>query len=379
MAAVTPTARGGIATWKQNSVRLIKTIVLLLVFLMRYTNAFDVHLIHAKSLRTILSSAKIIDNSRTGFNDSIFSGGSRVLQKAATVDQEQDEDHRRFSNTIHRTNTDCINLPKNDIDWVAIGYLNRLEECYIYSERQIKCPFFRRRCGDILDDVESFVRFFLIRPYFKDSSSHLGPVMSCKPLAGVGTKTKHLPVGQVLNVLRQDWKAPKNCQADLELYGDLNSTTATVINEKGYYATGRMSTQIYRDDCEFSSPDPDLPLKGIRKYIGIASNLFDSRTSRSKLLSLKELRPEDETQTGANVVLKAEWKISLTINLPWRPQLSEFSGSTLYCLDRDNLIYRHQEVWDISAFDAFIGMLTIPKMHNKNLRCPLSLFSSWNT
>ena len=217
-------------------------------------------------------------------------------------------------------------LRTNNINLVAM-ILDRLEDCYVYSERHIKCPFFRRRCGDILDNVEGFVRFFLIRPYFGDSSSRLGPSLSCKSLTGEGQKTKHLAVSELMDVLRKDWRASKERGLDPGVGCDLDeaavSAATTGVDEKGYYVTGKMSTHIYRGDCEFVSPDPDLPLKGLRKYIGVASHLFDSKASYSKLLSLGELdrrnNDNDERKDGEAFVLKAEWKMSLTLNLPWKP------------------------------------------------------------
>jgi hypothetical protein len=123
-----------------------------------------------------------------------------MVLKATTVDQEQDR-----GSDIRSIHTDQTMLPTNNIDLVEKWYLDRLEDCYAYSERHIKCPFFRQRCGDILDDIEGFVRFCLIRPYFEDSSSRLGPLMSCKSLVGEGQKTKHLPVRELLDILRKDW------------------------------------------------------------------------------------------------------------------------------------------------------------------------------
>ena len=304
--------------------------------------------------------------------------------KATLINQDEETDLRTFlGNSPKICEEPSISLPTNYINRVELWYLQKLEEWYSYSERRIKCPFFRRRFGDILDDIEAFVRFFLIRPYFNDSSIRLGPPMRSRSLPGWGQKTKHLPIDEILNILRTDWRAKEKVNYD----GESDLETVNIVNEKGYYVTGRMSTCIYRDDCEFLSPDPDLPLQGLRKYIGVTSNLFDSKTSHSKLISLEEIHSNHgdayrKEEDDILIVLKAEWRISLTMKLPWKPQLSEFSGSTLYFLDEDNLICRHQETWDISVFDAFLEMMSISEKHkirsssnNNNRRCPLSVLS----
>lgn len=332
--------------------------------------------------KTTIPIIKTIDVPRRSSFDRLTLIGSKnvMVSKAILVDEEERDQSLSASTTdIHKSiHTDQAKIPTTiDIGRLETWYLDRLEDSYAYTERYIKCPFFRRRYGDILDDVEGFVRFFLVRPYFQDSTAHLGPRISCKSI-GKRTKEKHLSVAQLLEILRKDWKSPNT---------ENGTNDSTSINEKGYYVTGKMSNHIYRDDCYFSSPDPDLPLTGLRKYIGVASHLFDSRASHSKLLSLREI-PGLENHPP---VLEAEWKMALTINLPWKPKLSEFTGSTLYFLDEDHLICKHQEAWDISVVDAFWSMMptwkelhlvgkqkkTATKTKTKTSRCPFAKMSSW--
>lgn len=332
--------------------------------------------------KTTISTARTIDVPRSSFARLTLIGSKNMMVSTAILVDEEERDKSLSKSSSKFQKNGYVDQTKLSTCSIDIGhlekwYLDRLEDSYAYTERYIKCPFFRRRYGDILDDVEGFIRFFLVRPYFQDSTARLGPRISCKSI-GKRTKEKNLSVAQLLEILRKDWNAihNKNGTAD-----------ATPIDEKGYYVTGKLSTHIYRDDCYFSSPDPDLPLTGLRKYIGVASHLFDSRASRSKLLSLREV-PGVENYPP---ILEAEWKMALTINLPWKPKLSEFTGSTLYFLDEDHLIYKHQETWDISLVDAFWSMMpTWKELHlvskNKKMttktktetsRCPFAKMKSW--
>eukprot|EP00980_Cylindrotheca_fusiformis_P028034 scaffold22577_cov122-Cylindrotheca_fusiformis.AAC.13 len=124
---------------------------------------------------------------------------------------------------------------------------------------------------------------------------------------------------------------------------DARSKDWDVESGKGYYITGKLTTAIYRDDCLFDGDDPDQPIKGVRKYIGVAARLFDYKTSNCTLKSLDIV--ED--------ALVANWKLEATLRLPWKPRLPTMHGSTRYSFDDDGLIARHEESWDMPALEAF--------------------------
>ena len=236
--------------------------------------------------------------------------------------------------------------------------LEKIDGWYTESQK-VKCPFFRRRYGDMLDNLEWITRNIIVRPSCRSS---LGPVQACQPIkVEVGSrkglyksilKTKDLPIERIISIIRRDWEGN-------------NHNNNNNNRSKGYYVTGKLSTNIYRDDCWFISPDPDLPIQGLRKYVGIASHLFDSKTSYSELLSLQQhLDMENDDDDEPQQTILAEWKLSLTLKLPWRPSLPPFTGTTMYKLDQDHLIYQHEETWDISLLDAFLAMFEIyPSKH----------------
>jgi hypothetical protein len=145
-----------------------------------------------------------------------------------------------------------------------------------------------------------------------------------------GPKTKNLSVEEISNILRSDWR--------------LEQATG-----KGYYITGRLTSQIYRDDCVFDGPDPDMPVKGLRKYQSAASHLFDRKVSRADVLDMTV----DEKERTVQVA----WRLSGILNLPWHPTMKPFTGTTTYYLDEDNLVALHEESWDITATEAFVGVL----------------------
>eukprot|EP00290_Baffinella_frigidus_P051470 CAMPEP_0180383406 /NCGR_PEP_ID=MMETSP0989-20121125/27939_1 /TAXON_ID=697907 /ORGANISM="non described non described, Strain CCMP2293" /LENGTH=236 /DNA_ID=CAMNT_0022383701 /DNA_START=84 /DNA_END=792 /DNA_ORIENTATION=+ len=58
-----------------------------------------------------------------------------------------------------------------------------------------------------------------------------------------------------------------------------------------YYVTGKLTKGIYAADCYFDAPDPDMPVRGRRKYVDAISHLFVKRESRIDLLSIEALPP----------------------------------------------------------------------------------------
>lgn len=149
----------------------------------------------------------------------------------------------------------------------------------------------------------------------------------------------------------------------------------SVHNDKGYYITGRLNSTIYRDDCLFDGPDPDLPVRGLRKYLNAASQLFDTKHSRATLLDIQivsngagqkcdkkknqnDWEYEYGARAGAGGIIQVHWKINGVLMLPWHPTLPEWTGWTKYHLDEDGLVVFHEEGWDISVVEAFVKTLT---------------------
>ena len=204
--------------------------------------------------------------------------------------------------------------------------LSHLDQWYCKSQA-IKCPFLRRRLGDALDNVETIMKNTVIRP---ECHELMGPPQAWRP-AGLNKKVnqikyKGLDLESLRQYVLQDWKADTG---------------------KGYYVTGKLTTAIYRDDCLFLGPDPDMPIKGLRKYVGVAAHLFDVEQSRA---TLKSLDIVDNT-------LVARWQLRGILKLPWRPHLPTFSGATTYHFDEEGLVEKHEESWDMTVAHAFCHTL----------------------
>lgn len=241
------------------------------------------------------------------------------------------------TNTIEKVSSSLRLSP-----WEA-WCMKAIEENYDKALR-IKCPFFRRRASDMLDSFDMIIRFLAIR-----HKTLLPPPAGWKLPNHGNEKLINLSIHDVYNILLSDW---------------------CTITNKGYYITGRLNTTIFRDDCFFDGPDPDMPVRGLRKYLNAASQLFYHSESYAQLLSLQIVDDNDNHQSDTNndnrifnnnnnkinskKVIIATWKMAGVLKLPWKPTVPTIHGTTIYMLDENNLIYQHIESWEESMLTAFI-------------------------
>ena len=207
--------------------------------------------------------------------------------------------------------------------------------------------------ADTLDFAASLLAFLLIRhkslglsdPALLDG---LTVLPGCRP-AGRHFKTTDksagLSVAQLSRLVEADWTGSNNINSN-------NNTTMQA--HKGYYITGRLNTTIYRDDCLFTGPDPDMPVKGLRKYLSASAQLFDSKSSYAILHSIQYDDSGGERQCG---IITVYWTLGGIINLPWHPMVDPWSGWTRYHVDEGGLIYYHEEGWDESVLRIFLGVV----------------------
>jgi hypothetical protein len=250
-----------------------------------------------------------------------------ITSTSRSLLKQQRNPHTKLAAEAETSN---LNINLDSLTPIEKWCVLRMDLWYSKSLR-IKCPFFKRRTADLLDGVDMVMRFVVIR---HKSLDVIGPPPGCRSSTMSRTKHKGLDSTQISHIIQQDWRQD---------------------TDKGYYITGRLNTTIYRDDCLFDGPDPDMPVKGLRKYLNSASHLFDHETSTAEL---QDLVVVDDT------TIQARWKISGVLHLPWHPKLPEWTGTTTYNLDQQGLVYLHKETWDMSVWQAFTQTL-LPQVADK--------------
>ena len=198
-----------------------------------------------------------------------------------------------------------------DAEWTDRRFGAARDQLDAWMERalRIRCPFFRRRATDVVESGGRVLSFVLARHRSLDLT----------PPRATGPKTLGLSAAAAMAIIAADFV------------------------ERDYYVTGRLTREIYADGCFFDGPDPDMPVRGLAKFLGAVTKLF-APGSHCELTGI-------ELADGGVV---ARWRLEGTLALPWRPAIKPFTGSTHYALDPETgLVTRHVEQWDISAFDAF--------------------------
>ena len=272
-----------------------------------------------------------------------------------------------------------LNLQNQPSIQQKTSFLQNLDNFYTQSSATIRCPFIKRRIADTIDNFYLLSNFLIIRhksllALFGMDVTDVGfiEVPGCKAVGrhfsldefGNSVKMPNLPLTELQAIIQEDWDKEKN---------------------KGYYVTGKLNSKIYRNDCFFDGPDPDMPVRGLRKYLNAASNLFDSKHSFATMndievvaLSKKEqenrmricldTRNDDDcatmNQDYNQYAIQVNWKMEGVLMLPWRPKVKPLTGWTRYYLDNNGLICYHQEGWDVSVMEAFIGTI-LPSVHEK--------------
>lgn len=193
----------------------------------------------------------------------------------------------------------------------------------------IKCPFFRRRAIDFIESTMKVMNFLIAR----HKSTPLS-MLAFNIVRGEISKVRNATIDEIAMIIRNDWNIRD------EGHGD----------GKGYYITGKLTHKIYHDECFFDGPDPDMPVKGLQKYLLSASTLFDKKSSRADLI--KPIAIDRNSKT-----VKVYWRLEGILNLPWHPPVKPWTGSTTYHIGKSGLIERHVEVWDISVIDAFVSIV----------------------
>eukprot|EP01036_Dinobryon_divergens_P030303 gene30303-39525_t len=195
----------------------------------------------------------------------------------------------------------------------------------------IKCPFFRRRAIDSLEFIVSIINFVLLTRHKSIPIAFNTEVTT----SAVGTiKLTNQTVAEIARCILNDWRG-KNPNG---------------FDGKGYYITGALTKSIYRDDCYFDGPDPDMPVSGLQKYLLSVSNLFDRRKSRADITRPVVVNEVDRT-------IQVFWRLEGVLNLPWHPSMKPWTGNTKYHVDSNGLVERHVEQWDVSVLDAFLSTL----------------------
>ncbi|KAJ1630710.1 hypothetical protein T492DRAFT_1001313 [Pavlovales sp. CCMP2436] len=184
----------------------------------------------------------------------------------------------------------------------------------------VPCPFFRRRFTDTVESGQQMAQWVRAR------HKSLPIDLLHGPLLAVDSKLGHLALGEIAAILYADF-------------------------ERAAYINGRLTRAVYDDECFFDGPDPDMPVRGVRKYCLAVGGLFDVPRSECRLLGA----PVVDELAGT---ISCHWRLAGKLRLPWHPAFKPYLGYTTYRVDaQSGLIAEQIEAWSIHPFFAFLSVL----------------------
>jgi hypothetical protein len=119
--------------------------------------------------------------------------------------------------------------------------------------------------------------------------------------------------------------------------------TVGATGQGGYFLSGDLSTDIFRDDCIFL--DPTNEVASLSQYQRALRILFDPNESIVQLLS--PLAVNEETRTiSANIRSRG------FLQLPWKPYVTAYESVVQFFVDENGLVSRQSQTWSKSASQA---------------------------
>mmetsp|Transcript_4853 Transcript_4853/g.5397 ORF Transcript_4853/g.5397 Transcript_4853/m.5397 type:complete len:439 (-) Transcript_4853:95-1411(-) len=108
--------------------------------------------------------------------------------------------------------------------------------------------------------------------------------------------------------------------------------------EGGYFLTGDLSLDIFKDDCVFS--DPTNQVASLSRYQNALKILFDPAVSQVQLVSPLVINEQKKTISG-------RIRSRGYLKLPWKPFVSAYETDIVYTIDgTTGLISQQDQVWD---------------------------------
>lgn len=123
----------------------------------------------------------------------------------------------------------------------------------------------------------------------------------------------------------------------------------------GYFITGDLSTDIFRDDCIFT--DPTNQVSSLSQYQKGVRLLFDPKTSVVELIEPLTIDSERRSLSGT---IRSRGMLQL----PWHPFISAYESKIVYTIDKDGLVARQDQTWskgaDVALRETFTPTVNTP-------------------
>lgn len=157
---------------------------------------------------------------------------------------------------------------------------------------------------------------------------------------GIRSFTKLAPLGKPEKSLKKSYNLPLEELRDRLTHDLLEGYSG----QGGYFFTGDISDDIFRDDCIFVDPTNRVSsLSQYRKALGI---LFDPKRSKIQII-------EPLTVDSDKGEIRGKIRARGFLQFPWNPYTKAYESNIVYRIgDEDGLVYEQEQAWTKSASEA---------------------------
>lgn len=130
------------------------------------------------------------------------------------------------------------------------------------------------------------------------------------------------------------------------------ATLTADVRDRQYFVTGRLTEEIFADDCRFVDPTTDV--LGLSRYLTALAFLFDP--ARSSVQLLGELSSSELPSGGLEIV--GRYRAQGYLRLPWNPKVAPYEGRIVWTVQGDDgspnagLIVKQTQTWSVSGLEA---------------------------
>jgi hypothetical protein len=121
-------------------------------------------------------------------------------------------------------------------------------------------------------------------------------------------------------------------------------------NERSYFLSGQVDALVYDIDCVFA--DPFVSFQGRDRFVQNLQNL-------GSFVTQYNARPLDYQVRNSNdddlPSVTTKFMVKLQLNLPWKPVLAWPWGVQCRIDPKTFLVVRHEETWDIDAWEVRVS------------------------
>lgn len=172
-----------------------------------------------------------------------------------------------------------------------------------------------------------------------------------------GYEKRNAAVGVLSNFMQEDglssnpidsidFDAPKFKKVPLETLAQILDYE---IFNKEWFVTGNVNPIYFSKKFEFQ--DPDVQLVGIENYARGVNKLFDQKTSRAEIISVKIDEEKEDTIT-------VRWRLSGKVNIgPGGLTIKPYICITDLKVDEDGLVVFQEDEFDIPQWDILLSAL----------------------